>query len=227
MNVSNPLKSFTLKGAILVLAFIPSLLMASARLPSLGMVNRGGGAFLIIMPENYGYDAYQGKQEPTIKYPPKAIVYTISASGEPQKAWQVEGWYEFPDNLYLSYDGKTIVRVRGQYVHEDGSYGYESLDQDLIAFFQKDGKIAGYSAAELFTDLKKAIQWGGRQNEWYHKNGDKRPLINFQQTPAFAKLGLGHTSLNPAAEYFELHSLEYRYHFDLETGKMLSREPYE
>lgn len=228
MNVSNPLKCFIPKGAMIALLLsMPLHVMASELTPRLGIVNGHGGAFLIIIPEGYDYDVYQMKRETAVKYPPKAIVYKVSASGEPQKYWQVEGWYEFPDNLYLSYDAKTIVRVRGQYVHEDGSYGYQSLDQDLIAIFREGKKIAGYSATELFTDLKKAIRWGGRQNEWYHRSGDKQPYLDFQDETAFSKLGLGQKSSNPAAQYFVLHAFEYRYYFELETGEMLSREPYE
>ena len=214
---------------IALLAFTSLQLMASDPTPRLGMVN-GHGAFLIIIPEDYDYDVYQMKREAELKHSPKAIVYKISKSGQPQEYWRVEGWYEFPYNLYLSFDAKTIVRVRGQYVREDGSYG-ESFDQDLIAFYREGRKVAGYNAAELFTDLEKGIQWGGTIGgagyQWYHHDGDKKPFIDFQQAPAFAKLGLGDISSNPIAGYFELHTLEYRYHFDLETGKILSRELYE
>ena len=179
------------------------------------------------MPRTYDHQSREKLKE---KHPPKAIVYKVSESGEPEKDWQVEGWYEFPHNLYLSYDGKTIVRVRDLYVHEDGSYGDESSDQDLIAFYQRSGKVAGYSAAELFTDLKKGIQWDGGMAsplyKWFHREGDKRPSLNFHQTPELAKLGVRHTSHTFPPQYFELHTLEYRYRFDLGTGAVLSRDPY-
>lgn len=217
------------KGIILLLLFLPTLTMAYRPPPERpGIVNGGGEFFMTIVPRTIEFKG----EELIEKTPAKSTVYKISKTGEPEKVWQVEGWYQYPRNIYLSRDGKTIIRIREHKVNPDGSYGYihsnqgETPDQDLIAIYSKSGKVAGYTAKELFIDIKKSLSRKGWYIKWLNNTGDKKPDLKWNYTTEKSQFG-DHQVTWPSSQYFELHTLEgFRFRFDLETGVILEREPY-
>lgn len=207
-------------GILILLSIAPQLQAYSLRTPYPGVVSTGGNFFLIVSPE--GYDIVD--EELRDRGTSKVTVYKITTTGEPEKVWGVEGWYEYPHFIYLSDDGKTIVRVRELFLHEDGSYGAKIDDQDVISIYREGGKIAGYKATDLITDLNKGIQWGGHHHRWLQREGEKEPAIRWHMKTEYNQ-NLDVNISTAGYQYFDIQTLEgINYHFDLETGGILERK---
>ena len=219
--MKNIIKGPALVIVILVmLSVAPPLQAYSPRLPYPGVVTNGGKFFLIISPK--GYDIVDNELKD--RGPSKVTVYKITTTGEPEKVWGVEGWYEYPHFLYLSRDGKAIVRVRERYLHEDGSYGIKTDDQDVISIYREGGKVAGYQATDLITDLKKGIQWGGHHHRWLQREDGKEPAMRWHMKTEYNQ-NLDMNVSSTDYQYFDIQTLEgINYHFDLETGGILERK---
>lgn len=82
--------------------------------------------------------------------PAKGVAYKAKRNGF-EKFWEISGWYGSPGELFLSHDGKTLVRIRSLVFSPTSVLSGE----EKILFFYRRGKLKrSYSANELIQDLK-------------------------------------------------------------------------
>ena len=96
-----------------------------------------GECFLVMDPEKEG--------------PPTGIAYRATSDGF-KELWRAEGWYGFPHELFLSYDGMTLVRIRSQPLPWESG---EERTEEPVLFIYFKGKLAKqYRLGELMEDVR-------------------------------------------------------------------------
>ena len=154
--------------------------------------------------------------------PAKGIAYKATRNGF-EKLWETSGWYGKPDELFLSSDGKTLVRIRREVREtEDSKIGDES-----VLFLYRKGKLkAEYRISDLIENITEDTRknpfgpWG---TLWMEKAGISPSEWHRVETKVEGKSGIVH---HP--DVFQLSTLEgTQMIFDLKSGNLLGEKKLE
>jgi hypothetical protein len=83
---------------------------------------------------------------------PSGCCYRITPRGEFEIAWTTSGWWSFPSDVFLSPDGKGLVRVLDVTRATDGHGKLSIGDKPLIQFHQ-DGKTVKVVSVRDIADV--------------------------------------------------------------------------
>jgi hypothetical protein len=126
--------------------------------------------------------------------------YKIQLGEQDKLLWKTEGW--FADFVFLSYNGKDLVRIGNTPVEP-----YPSADQLAVAFYHEGVLVKSYSTADLIKSSPK-----GWSSEDY-------PFLLYN-TLKLVDLGG-----QPVTEGFEMTTVEgTKYRFRLADGSIISPE---
>jgi hypothetical protein len=157
--------------------------------------------------------------------PPIGTAFRVTDDGSFKKLWSVSGWYSFPENVFISSDGKTLVRVREEYLRKDGTIFEDKESGALVSIYRNGKGIAEYKAKELMTDLKKGLRydgWGGY--DWVDRK-TLPPKIGPSELHYIDEITVGETTVSHHPEVFQVVTFEgFLILFDLKSGRMLTRQ---
>jgi len=213
----------SMKALVLSLVFLmcENSSAFSPRTPYLHVVSSGGRYVFVMVAgkiENRGDKWVQTE-------PPNGSVFKATREGKFEKLWSVEGWFGYPDQVFLSSAYKTLVRIREDLLKPDGTFrDYEESDH-CLCFYRKGKLIKSYTIKDLVTDLKTGLldRGDGSGPKWVDFADERAPKI----VPYWkAHLDEATGDLHPMV--FQLTTLEGQtFIFDLEAGRILTSRPNE
>jgi hypothetical protein len=208
--------------AILLASTISAAIAWSPTTPFMHVVTSGDKCFFVLRPADYE----EGEGKFVVTKPAGGIAYQVQDDGSFKKLWSVEGWYALPGDVHLSPDGRTLIHVRDQqeFIGMDGKFP-EGESQNVVTIYRDGKAIAGYTAKELITDMKKGIAWGWGGTWWVDRGTRTSPSIASSELHLVdiiedgEKKGIYHPLV------FQLKTIEGScFEFDLESGKILARK---
>lgn len=152
---------------------------------------------------------------------PHGAAYNVQPNGKLRKIWQVEGWYELPQNVFISTSGRFLVRI-AEPPEMNGEDAPPHLGDKIVIYFYTDGKLVRtYRLSDIVTDVLTGIHDGMyRKTFIFRKRSGKSPRITRSDTVDEVEV-LG----NPATEVFLLETVEGKvFVFKAETGKLLVKK---
>lgn len=151
--------------------------------------------------------------------PAKGVAYKATRNGF-EKLWETSGWYGWPDEVFLSSDGKTLVRIRREVI------GFEEskLGDEFVLFFYRRGKLkAKYRVADLVENVAQGTQrnpWGWGGTFWMKEAEISPSEWHRIETKVEGKSG---SVRHP--DVFHLSTLEgVQKIYDLRTGELLGEK---
>lgn len=155
--------------------------------------------------------------------PAKGIAYKATRDGF-QKMWSLEGWYEFPGDVLLSSDGKTVARIRERFLMQDGSFT-DNKSKEVLTIFRRGKRVAGYTAQDLIRDLKDGIRFDGFSGmKWVDRRDGFLPRIASSDRHHVDTVTKGEVTISGHPDVLQLTTLEgTAFLFDLKNGSILSR----
>lgn len=160
--------------------------------------------------------------------PPNGTAYQVSESGEMKKRWSVEGWYEFPGDVLLSADGMTLVRLREQFLLQDGTFAGDNASDALVTIYRLGEVIAEYSAKDLITDLKVGIRFDGWTGHKWLDRTTLTPQIARSEHHRIEEITEGETSYVRHPDVLQFATLEGTlFLIDIKSGSTLTKRPVE
>ncbi|MGJ8656797.1 MAG: hypothetical protein ACSHX6_10135 [Akkermansiaceae bacterium] len=155
--------------------------------------------------------------------PAKGIAYKATRNSF-QKMWSLEGWYEFPGDVLLSADGKTVVRIRERFLMQDGSFS-DDESKEFLTIFRRGKRVAGYTAEDLIKDLKDGIRFDGFSGmKWVDRRDGFQPRVAPSEWHHVDTVTKGEVTISSHPDVLQLTTLEgMAFLFDLKSGSILSR----
>ena len=155
--------------------------------------------------------------------PAKGIAYKATRDGF-EKMWSLEGWYEFPGDVLLSSDGKTVVRIRERFLLQDGSFT-DDESKEIVTIFRSGKRVAGYTAQDLINDLKDGIRFDGFSGmKWVDRRDGFHPRIDPSELHHVDTVTKGEVTISSHPYVLQITTLEgTAFLFDLKSGSILSR----
>ncbi len=89
--------------------------------------------------------------DPEKDSPPTAISYQSTSNGF-KELWRAEGWYGYPHEIFLSYDGMTLVRLRSLPLPWD--VGEDPKDEPVLFIYFKGQLVKEYKLGVLMEDVR-------------------------------------------------------------------------
>jgi hypothetical protein len=158
--------------------------------------------------------------------PGHGVAYRLKGNGEFKKLWEVKGWYSFPHDLFLSLDGKSLVRVREDFMLPDGSFLPEDGCQDVLQVYRKGTLVVSYTTQDLIGDIKnglRADQWF-LTSRWIRRDEEAGPRIGPSLLYQIEKDGKGPSPSFTRPDVFQLTTIEGNHFlFDLKTGSTVKK----
>lgn len=156
---------------------------------------------------------------PADDVPGKGVAYKATRNGF-KKLWQTSGWYGWPEELFLSYDGKTLVRIRREVLGSEDP----KLKDEVVLFFYRKGKLKKeYRVADLVGNVAE----GTRRNPWgpYGTLWMKEAKISQCEWHSIETKVEGTSGGIRYPDVFHLTTLEgVQKIFDLRTGELLGEK---
>ena len=114
------------------------------------------GEFLVVL------DPYQD--------PERVTAYEVTDDGF-RKIWQSQGWFAYPDEVFLTHDGKSLVCVRSA---PDTLNGGRIEDQTVVFFFNEGKLVKEHKLSELvgrMDSVRNLAPFGGFGSLWMDEAG--------------------------------------------------------
>jgi len=148
----------------------------------------------------------------------KGIAYKAKRNGV-EKLWEVSGWYAFPGDVFLSQDGKTLVRIISNFYYEQNE---ATLSNKEVLFFYRKGKLKRtYTVKELIKNLKKGIPISSFNGTQYWVKDSKIAPSDWYSIETHPKDGSG---MSTTPDVFQLTTIEgTHYLFDLKNGDLITK----
>ena len=160
--------------------------------------------------------------------PPSGTAYRVTNKGKFRKLWSVEGWYAFPGDVLLSADGKTLIRIREQFLQQDGTIFGDDESDALITIWRKGKQIKEYSAKEVISGLNDGIRFDGFTGFKWLDRSTLSPVIEPSRLHWIDENTEGETTICHHPDVFQLVTLEGSLIlFDLKTGWILTKKSHE
>jgi hypothetical protein len=155
--------------------------------------------------------------------PARGIAYKATRDGF-EKMWSLEGWYEFPGDVLLSSDGKTVARIRERFLMQDGSFS-DDESKEVVTIFRRGKRVAGYTAQDLIKDLKNGIRFDGFSGmRWVDRRDGFHPRIAPSEWHHVDTVTKGEVTISSHPDVLQLTTLEgTAFLFELKSGSILSR----
>ena len=148
----------------------------------------------------------------------KGIAYKAKRNGV-EKLWKVSGWYAFPGDVFLSQDGKTLVRIISNFFHEPNET--TSSNKEVLFFYRKGKLKRTYKVKELIKNLKKGIPISSFNVTQNWVKDSKIAPSDWYSIETHPKGGIG--TITPP-DVFQLTTIEgIHYIFDLKNGELITK----
>ena len=178
--------------------------------------------FFVMLPTQY----QEKNGEWVESAPPSGTAYRVTNKGKFRKLWSVEGWYAFPGDVLLSADGKTLIRIREQFLQQDGTIFGDDESDALITIWRKGKQVKEYSAKGVISDLKAGIRSDGITGFKWLDRSRLSPVIEPSRLHWIDENTEGETTVCHHPDVFQLVTLEGNLIlFDLKTGWILTKKP--
>lgn len=158
-----------------------------------------GNTYFVMTPKNSEYE----NDKLISEIPAFGKAFKLNSDGESELLWETSGWYAYKSHMYLSNEGKFLVRI--------GHWAVASNPQDqklAVAFYDKGIEIKRYSIKDLVKGQPQK-----RPN----------PLNVMYDTQNFIHWEHGQPRLN--SDEFEIKTIDGVMHtFDIKTGELIHPE---
>jgi hypothetical protein len=201
----------TLSKAVAFTLLVLPVLANSPATPWRHVVASGDKFVLVMDPGNFD------------DVPAKGIAYKATRDGF-QKMWSLEGWYEFPGDVLLSSNGKTVARIRERFLLPDASFS-DDESKEVLTIFRKGKRVAGYIAQDLIKDLKEGIRFDGFSGmKWVDRRDGFNPRIAPSELHHVDTITKGSVTTLSHPDVLQFTTLEgTTFLVDLKNGSILSR----
>lgn len=212
----------TLQNLGLLFSCIITVSAHSPASPYRHVVSNESKFFFVMQPASYkkqNGDLVESK-------PARGAVFKSRSNGSFKKIWSVQGWYEFPGNVLLSPDGKTVVRIREQFLLPDGTFS-DDHSKDILSIYRKGKYIAGYTAKDLITNFKQGILFDGVSGlKWVDRCSEFGPRIEPSRWHSIDQVTEGEITISTHPHVLQLTTLEgTSFLFELHGGTILRKRP--
>ena len=150
---------------------------------------------------------------------PHGTAYRVGGDGRLEQIWHVNGWFEFRRNVYLSKDGKFLVRIT-----EPKELGQREKTVDLqnaiVLQFYSNGKvIKTYKFSDIVSEMAKGVGIGLYGETFVTRISGRYPRIS--QSSFVDEVEI-HEASN--TEVFMLETIEGNiFAFNVQTGEKLAK----
>lgn len=103
--------------------------------------------FFVLLPSQYRHNVKAFDLEFTEH---QGIAYRVKENGDFERLWRINGWYAFPGSVFLSQNGRYLVRIR-----EIGNNFKRPADlgRRIVLTFYRDGKmLRAYRCSDLVNN---------------------------------------------------------------------------